>query len=79
VDKGPAAKNTEMGDIGLVLTPYLFRSGGIKGSCWHDIVKQGGIFKGIKPICLRQVGIKEDCPDLVKKGPVHVLHYAIVL
>jgi hypothetical protein len=75
----PGAKNMKARDIGLVSTPGLFRSQVTECPSRGNIVNQGSIFKGIIPVCLREAGIKEHGPDLVKECSVHALSNAIML
>ena len=59
-------EDTKSGDIGLVPTPGFFWGDIPKGLGGYDIMEVGCVFKCVVPVRLREVGIKEHCPDLVK-------------
>jgi hypothetical protein len=43
VDKSFATKNAEVGDIGFITTPSLFRCHVLEGTSWRDVVQVGGV------------------------------------
>jgi hypothetical protein len=72
-------ENTERWYVQLGATPGFFQCFVCESAGRGDVAEEGGVFKGVEPVGVREIGIREDHPDFVKEGPVHEFGHPILL